>query len=99
MKNKFDLTEIAYAGDSITNSEYGGPYTCLLIGLFVGREAREIYSDLFDFKEHALETIIENHLNERYTYEEYRNLRHMLVAMFYEIARRENRGENILPKS
>jgi dihydrodipicolinate synthase/N-acetylneuraminate lyase len=98
-ENKFDLDKIAAVGELVADHSSNGGYTCLLMGLFVGREAREIYSDLFDVHGHALETIIEDCLKEKYTYEEYRNLRLMLVAMFYEIARRENKGENILPES
>lgn len=100
MKNKFSLNKIANTGKWVI--EYPNcSYTCLLMDWLVSAEAKGIYTDLFDFDNgDALETVIkEKYEKEIYTKEDYTNLRLMLVAMFYEIARRENRDENILPKS
>jgi hypothetical protein len=97
MKNKFNLKEIAKIGNKVANHCTYGGYTCLYMGWIADYDCRDSYTNLFDFGHHALETIIERS-EERYTDQEYKDLRIMLVAMFYEVARRENEGENILPE-
>lgn len=94
MKIEFDLERIEKVGIEIEGKVF--PFTCCYMGFYVNNSTREIYSDLFNFKEHSLNHIISIEDNEIYTYEELFNLRLMLIAMFYEVARRENEGEKIL---
>lgn len=99
MKNKFSLNKIKKVGEKVASHRYGG-YTCLFIRWNIDEENSVIYSNLFDFKGNdSVYEVLVNTYKESYEEEKIKSIRLMMVAMFYEIARRENRGENILPKS
>lgn len=99
MKNKFSLNKIKKVGEKVAGHRYGG-YTCLFMEWNIDKEHGVIYSNLFDFKGiYSLEYVLVNTYNESIEQEKVKSIRLMMVAMFHEIARRENRGENILPKS
>jgi hypothetical protein len=99
MKNKFSLNKIKKVGEKVTSSYCGG-YTCLFMEWIINEEHKVIYSNLFDFKGmDSLEHVLTHIYKEVHSEKDCIDLRLMLVAMFYEIARRENGGENILPES
>lgn len=94
-ENKFNLNKIVSVGDRVANTSFGG-YTCIYMSYFIDAYHVSVYSNLFDFEGLvAMEEILRAD-NEYYTDSDYKNIRLMLVAMFYEICRRENEGENIL---